>query len=200
MIILKNISKSYKNNIVFDKVNYTFEDGNIYCVQGRNGSGKTVLLKMLAGLSEQDEGQIVYDRLDTTKGVIIETPLFWRHMSGIETLRFLASIWKQIDEATMIECMKKTGTFPYKDKRVGGYSLGMRQRLAITQAIMEDPDILLLDEPTNALDDNGVEMFKEVMRQQRQMGKLVVIATHNIADIEDIVDKFVQIRERRLFA
>lgn len=198
MITLNKVSKHFRSNCVFEQIDYAFADGLVYCVQGINGSGKTVLLKLIAGLLEPDEGRISFNKKDVRKGVIIETPRFWKHMSGLETLRFLASVRGEISEETILEYMAKTGTIAYKDKRVGSYSLGMKQRLAIAQAMMEDPDILLLDEPTNALDESGLAMLKGLLKEEKEKGKTILIATHNLDDLEDVIDRQLKIRDRRL--
>ncbi len=197
MITLKHVSKKFKESVIFEDINYVFDQGKIYCIQGRNGSGKTVLLKMIAGLLEPDEGSILFDR-DVYKGAIIETPVFWPHMSGIETLRYLAGIRGVVDDATITLYLEKTGLYEARNKRVGKYSLGMKQRLAIAQALMENPDVILLDEPSNSLDDEGVEILRSLLIEEKDKGKTILIATHNTEDMEGITDIYLKVEKRKL--
>lgn len=206
MIEVKNLSKKFSNEYVLKDVNYNFEKNKIYGIKGRNGSGKTVLLKCICGLMRTSEGQVQYKGKVLNKdfsilpsiGVIIESPIFWKDKTGYETLEFLASIKKQINKEDIISVLDKVGLKDAKDIKVRKYSLGMRQRLAIAQAIMEKPDILLLDEPTNSLDDDGVKMFKRVMLEEKKRGAIILIVSHVMDDIKEICDESLVLSDKKI--
>ena len=197
MLIINNLCKYYKNNKVLKNISYTFESGTIYCIQGKNGSGKTVFLKSICGLTKTTSGTIEYDGKILNKdfsilpslGVIIETPLFWKDKSGVETLVFLTSIKGNVKKEQCIEALNKVGLSEVKNIKIRKYSLGMKQRLAIAQAIVEEPKILLLDEPTNSLDDEGVEIFQKIILEEKARGTTILIVSHVMDDIEQICDK-----------
>lgn len=192
MLVLENLSKKFKQNMILDHVNYSFKEGNIYLIRGKNGVGKTVLLKLLCNLYKPTLGSIKYTNKDKDKllyGVIIESPIFWKDKTGYETLEFLSSIRNTINKSHINDALKRVGLYDVKDMLVKKYSLGMKQKLAIAQAIIEDPAILLFDEPTNSLDDEGVDIFKKIVKEEREKGKIVIIVSHNIEDVVDIYDK-----------
>lgn len=197
MLIINNLCKYYKNNKVLKNISYTFEPGTIYCIQGKNGSGKTVFLKSICGLTKTTSGTIEYDGKILNKdfsilpslGVIIETPLFWKDKTGVETLEFLTSIKGNVKKEQCIEALNKVGLSEVKNIKIRKYSLGMKQRLAIAQAIVEEPKILLLDEPTNSLDDEGVEIFQKIILEEKARGTTILIVSHVMDDIEQICDK-----------
>lgn len=170
----------------------TMESGKIYGLFGRNGSGKTMLLRLIAGLIHPSSGQVIIDgkilhkEMDFPEsiGVLIETPDFWKGYTGKKVLKTLASIKNQISDDEIENTMRRVGLDPEDGRTVRKYSLGMKQRLGIAQAIMEKPDILLLDEPTNALDKNGVIQMREMMREEAKRGAIVVIASHNAQDLK----------------
>lgn len=206
MLELKNISKSFKNNEILDNINFKFEPGKIYSIKGRNGSGKTVLLKCICGLLSITNGNIFYNGKELGKdfeilpniGVIIESPIFWKDKTGFQTLDFLSSIKRVISKEEIISVLKLVGLYEYKDVLVKKYSLGMKQRLAIAQAIMENPQILLLDEPINSLDEEGIEMFKAIMKVEKEKGKIIIIVSHIIEDIVGICDYNLVLSKKRL--
>jgi ABC-2 type transport system ATP-binding protein len=197
MITLQNVSKKFKNNYVLKNINFKFEKGKIYGITGKNGTGKTVLLKCICGLTKVSDGKIIYKDKVLNKdisilpsiGVIIETPLFWKDKTGLETLEFLASIQKKINQEQILQYLNKVGLKNVKDKKVKSYSLGMRQRLAIAQALMENPEIILFDEPTNSLDSEGVEIFKNLMIEEKAKNKTILIVSHAIDEISEICDE-----------
>lgn len=192
MLKINNLCKYYKNNKVLKNISYTFESGTIYCIQGKNGSGKTVFLKSICGLTKTTSGTIEYDGKILNKdfsilpslGVIIETPLFWKDKTGVETLEFLTSIKGNVKKEQCIEALNKVGLSEVKNIKIRKYSLGMKQRLAIAQAIVEEPKILLLDEPTNSLDDEGVEIFQKIILEEKARGTTILIVSHVMDDIE----------------
>lgn len=206
MIELKNISKKFMVNYVIKDVSYKFDNGKIYGIRGRNGTGKTVLLKCICGLTRISGGQVEYNGKVLDKdfsilpsiGVIIESPIFWRDKTGYETLEFLASIKGNISKEKIIQVLDKVGLGEAKNMRIRKYSLGMRQRLAIAQAIMEEPDVLLLDEPTNSLDDEGVEMFKKVIMEEKERGATILIVSHVIEDVIGVCDEHLILVDKKL--
>lgn len=206
MIEIRNLSKKFMINYVLKDVSYKFDNGKIYGIKGRNGTGKTVLLKCICGLTRISSGEVDYNGKILNKdfsilpsiGVIIENAIFWKEKTGYETLEFLGSIKRKISKEKIIEVLDKVGLGEAKNIRIRKYSLGMRQRLAIAQAIMEEPDVLLLDEPTNSLDDEGVEMFKKVMLEERKRGTTILIVSHVMDDIVEICDEQLILVDKKL--
>lgn len=196
IIEVKNAVKQYKETLALNDVTLNFERNKITGIIGRNGSGKTVLLKSICGLTKLTSGSIKVDgkvigkdvEIPKNLGVIIETPGFIDEFSGIKNLEILYSLNNKRDRDKLENIMLQVGLDPKSKKRVSKYSLGMRQRLGIAQAIMEDPDILILDEPTNALDKHGVDEFRQLLLKLKGQGKTIIIASHNSADIELLCD------------
>ncbi len=196
IIKIENVTKRLKGEIILDDINLRLQGGNIYGIYGRNGSGKTMLLRCLSGIVKIDQGKIECDGKVLHKdidilpnmGLLIENILFWKMYSGLENLRMLASIRGIADENRICDTMNRMGLDPSLSKSVKKYSLGMKQKLAICQAIMESPDVILLDEPTNALDENSIEKFRKIMLQEKERGALIVIASHNKEDIALLAD------------
>ena len=197
MIQIENLCKQYDTAIVLDHITLTFESGHIYGLIGRNGSGKTMLLKHLLGLVHPTSGRILFDGKELGKdlempdsvGAIIENPGFLPEYTGLYNLELLAMIRGKIGKKECREAMKLVGLDPDSSKKVRAYSLGMKQRLGIAQALMEDPDMLFLDEPLSGLDDEGVEEMRQVLLREKERGKLLVIASHNKEDIEILCDE-----------
>ena len=203
MISIENLNKQFKNQLVLNNINVKFSNGHIYGIIGRNGSGKTVLLKCICGFLKPTTGvisvnhEIVGKDIDFPEnlGFIIETPGFLLNYSGYKNLKYLASIRKKIDGNEIKESMSLVGLDSADKKHVGKYSLGMRQRLGIAQAIMEKPDILVLDEPMNALDKNGVEEMRRLFLKMKSEGKLILLTSHNREDIEILCDEVYEMEE-----
>lgn len=203
MISIENLNKQFKNQLVLNNINVKFSNGHIYGIIGRNGSGKTVLLKCICGFLKPTTGvisvnhKIVGKDIDFPEnlGFIIETPGFLLNYSGYKNLKYLASIRKKIDGNEIKESMSLVGLDSADKKHVGKYSLGMRQRLGIAQAIMEKPDILVLDEPMNALDKNGVEEMRRLFLKIKSEGKLILLTSHNREDIEILCDEVYEMEE-----
>ena len=203
MISIENLNKQFKNQLVLNNINVKFSNGHIYGIIGRNGSGKTVLLKCICGFLKPTTGvisvnhKIVGKDIDFPEnlGFIIETPGFLLNYSGYKNLKYLASIRKKIDSNEIKESMSLVGLDFADKKHVGKYSLGMRQRLGIAQAIMEKPDILVLDEPMNALDKNGVEEMRRLFLKMKSEGKLILLTSHNREDIEILCDEVYEMEE-----
>ena len=196
MIRIKNVVKTYGHETVLKDVSAELEDGRIHGIIGRNGSGKTVLMKCIAGLACVDSGTISVDGkvigrdIETPPrlGAIIEVPGFLPNYSGFRNLKFLADIRHRIGDEDIRRAMKRVGLDPNSKKWVSKYSLGMRQRLGIAQAIMEKPKLLILDEPMNGLDNQGVAETRQLLRALRDEGKTLLIASHNPLDIEELCD------------
>lgn len=203
MISIENLNKQFKNQLVLNNINMKFSNGHIYGIIGRNGSGKTVLLKCICGFLKPTTGvisvnhKIVGKDIDFPEnlGFIIETPGFLLNYSGYKNLKYLASIRKKIDSNEIKDSMSLVGLDFADKKHVGKYSLGMRQRLGIAQAIMEKPDILVLDEPMNALDKNGVEEMRRLFLKMKSEGKLILLTSHNREDIEILCDEVYEMEE-----
>ncbi len=196
MIEVRNICKTIRGNRVLYDVSCDLEDGKIYGIYGRNGSGKTMLMRCVLGLIHADSGTVKIDgkvigkEMDFPKsaGAIIENPSFFSYATGYENLKMLADIRRRISEDEVREAIRRVGLDDRDRRNVSRYSLGMRQRLAIAQAVMESPDILVLDEPTNGLDEQGVDMFREIIQKEKERGALILIASHNKEDIELLAD------------
>lgn len=206
VIEVKNVTKKWGNNTVLNSVNLTAERSEIIGIIGHNGSGKTVLMKCICGFITPDSGEITVSGkrigrdIDIPKniGLIIETPGFLPNFSGLGNLWQLAKIRGKIGKDDAREVMKTVGLNPRDKKHVGKYSLGMRQRLGIAQAIMENPDILILDEPMNGLDKNGVNDIRKLFLQLKSDGKTMIIASHNSVDIDVLCDKVFEIDKGNL--
>lgn len=196
IIKVENVVRKFNENNALNGVSINFEKGRIHGIVGRNGSGKTVLFKCICGFMPMTSGKItVSDKvigkdsdIPDNVGLIIETPGFLPNYSGFKNLKLLACIKRKIDDKKIMETMERVGLDPKSKKHVNKYSLGMRQRLGIAQAIMEDPDILVLDEPMNGLDNEGVEEMRELFLNLRNEGKTILLASHNKGDVEYLCD------------
>lgn len=185
-ISVNHIKKNYGEQTVLEDVSLSLEQGGIYGLVGRNGSGKTVLLKCICGLTKPDSGKITFPVFEKTPtiGIIIEEPGFLPSYSGIKNLLLLSGIRHVINREQAEQAMQMVGLDPRNKKHVGKYSMGMRQRLGIAQALMEQPEILLLDEPFNGLDQSGVEEIQELLINQAKSGVTILLASHHREDID----------------
>ncbi len=196
IIQVKNVTKRFKKFVALNNVTVSFEKGKIHGLIGRNGSGKTVLMKVILGLMKPSDGEIIVEGkkvgndIETPEniGAIIETPGFLDNYSGYMNLKFLADIKRIAGKNEIRETIKLVGLEPDDKKHVGKYSLGMRQRLAIAQAVMEKQEILMLDEPMNGLDKSGVEQIRKILKELKNQGKTIIIASHNSEDIAELCD------------
>ena len=197
VIDVKNVTKKYREYTVVNNVSLTVERGNIVGLIGRNGSGKTVLMKMICGLVAPTSGEISVNNSIVGKdidipnniGVIIETPGFLPNFSAYNNLMQLAKINRKIGKTEVYNAIKKVGLNPDEKKHVGKFSLGMRQRLGLAQAIMEDPDLLILDEPMNGLDKESVSEIREHLMELRKSGKTILLTSHSAEDINVLCDE-----------
>lgn len=196
MIDVQHVSKSFGEEQVLKDICRSFEIGKIHGIVGNNGSGKTVLMKCICGFLRPDSGKIYVNYKEVGKdmdfpddlGIIIETPGFLPNISGFKNLQLLASLKKKTSDAVIRDAIMKVGLDPYMKKPVGKYSLGMRQRLGLAQALMEDPQLLILDEPLNGLDKHGAAHIRELIKSMRDEGKTVLLASHNQMDIDELCD------------
>ena len=193
---LVKVTKSFQKEQVLKGITHSFEQGKIHGIMGFNGSGKTVMFKCICGFLKMDEGEILVDGKRIGKeieapqdvGVIIENPGFLPSYNGYQNLNFLACIRNKIKKKDILEVIERVGLDPKSKKRVGKYSMGMRQRLGIAQAIMENPSLLILDEPMNGLDNQGVQDMRKLFLNLKEEGKTIILASHNREDISVLCD------------
>jgi len=196
VIEVEHVSMSFGEGDVLKDINRSFEGGRIHGIVGNNGSGKTVLMKCICGFLRPTKGKILVNCRQVGRdvdfpgdlGIIIETPGFLPGLTGMKNLQLLASLNKKADREAIIRAIERVGLDPGMKKPVSKYSLGMRQRLGIAQAIMEDPSILILDEPFNGLDKNGVRDMRQLVAELREQGKTILLASHNQQDIDELCD------------
>ncbi len=205
-ITVKNLTKKFKQATVLDDINVEFEAGKVHGLIGRNGSGKTMLMKCICGIVPPTSGEIFVNEKRIGKdvdipenvGVIIETPGFLPNYSGFNNLKFLAKIKNKIGKDEIHKAISSVGLNPDDKKHVGKFSLGMRQRLGLAQAIMENPDLLILDEPMNGLDKDGVADMRQYLLALKEQGKTILIASHSAEDIDILCDTVCEMDKGRL--
>ena len=191
---VESVTKRFKDVIALNNVSVNFEAGKIHGIIGRNGSGKTVLLKCICGFMNVSSGRILVNgqAVKPTRpqqiGAIIENPGFIDSISGYKNLLYLSEVNRIISKDQIRQVMDKVGLDPSMKKSVRKYSLGMRQRLGIAQAIMENPPLMIFDEPMNGLDNAGVKDMRELFKTLREQGKTILLASHNPLDIEELCD------------
>lgn len=195
-IIVENVVKRFGEERVLKNVSHAFEKGKVHGIVGNNGSGKTVMFKCICGFMQPTEGRILVRGKEIGRdvdfpehiGIIIETPGFLSFKTGFRNLQILASLNNRIGREEIIRTIERVGLDPTMKKPVSKYSLGMRQRLGIAQAIMEDPDLLILDEPFNGLDKHGVADIRNIIMELKEQGKTILLASHNAEDIRILCD------------
>lgn len=205
-IVLTNVSKTLSGKKVLDNINLELEKGKIYGFVGENGSGKTMLFRAISGLMKIDTGSIVGDGKELHKdmsvfddvGIVLENAGLYPEFSGFKNLKFLSQINKKISDDEIKEMIKKVGLDPEDKRPVKKYSLGMKQRIVLAQALMEKPQILLLDEPTNALDQDGITLIRELVEEEKKRNIIILIASHNKEDIELLCDVVYRIKNGRI--
>lgn len=201
MIELKKVNKEFKTKRIFQNSDLTVESGKCVGIIGENGCGKSVLLKLICGFSKPDSGEIIIDgeRLGDKRdfipnaGVIINSPIFIGQYTGYESLMLLASIRKKIGKKEVVKILERVGLSNAGKTKVKNYSLGMKQRLRVAQAIMEDPDYLILDEPMNALDSDGIAMVDDIINEFHANGKTILMTSHDPFDIKRHCDLVLKI-------
>ncbi len=208
IIEVRNVTKQFKEFKALDDVSLSFERGKIHGLIGRNGSGKTDLFKCICGFLKTDKGEITVNGKRIGKdieapkdiGVIIETPGFLPNYNGYQNLNFLAGINGKIKKEDILRVIRRVGLDPKSKKHVGKYSMGMRQRLGIAQAIMENPELLILDEPMNGLDNQGAQDVRKLLMELREQGKTIILASHNKEDIAVLCDTVAAIDRGRIIS
>ena len=206
MIQLQNVTKRIKENTVLDNVSYTFKSGFVYGLYGQNGSGKTMLLRAISGLINLDSGSIfidgekLHDKIEfpPETGIVIENMELLPECSEKRNLQMLAKIKNIADEKDIIFSLERVGLDPDSDKKVKKFSLGMKQRLNIAQAIFENQKIILLDEPTNALDEDAVQLIYKIIREEKSRGATIIVATHHKEDLKEVCDVILKIAEGKI--
>lgn len=196
IISVEHVSLTIGTAQILRDVSARFEEGEIHGIVGRNGSGKTMLMKCICGFIRPDSGKILVDRKQVGRdvdfppdlGLLIETPGFVPYYSGLKNLELLAAINRRVSKERLNACMEQIGLGDAKNKRVSKYSMGMRQRLGIAQAIMENPRLLILDEPLNGLDEQGVEDIRALLLELKSQGKTILLSSHNREDIDLLCD------------
>ena len=195
-ILVDHVTKQFGSEVVLKDVSLTLEAGKIHGIIGRNGSGKTVLMKCICGFLQPTSGSVkVFDRTigqdcdfapDT--GMLIETPGFLPHETGLNNLLWLARLGKGASKERVKQLIEQVGLDPSLKKTVSQYSLGMRQRLGIAQTLLDDPDLMILDEPMNGLDKNGVRSIRDLLLDLKSQGKTILLASHFAQDIDELCD------------
>jgi len=202
-IRIENASKSIKGKMVLRNISLELSSGRIYGLQGKNGSGKTMLLRLLCGLILPTMGKVIIDGAELggdasfpkSVGVLIENPGFIGNYTGFKNLKILASINNAISDQEIISLMRYLDLNPYDGKKVRAYSLGMKQKLGITSALMENPKLILLDEPINALDEASSEKVLRALKERKKAGALIVISSHNKEELDYLSDSVIEIRD-----
>ena len=195
-ITVKGVTKTIRGNTVADNINLELKSGTIYGLCGYNGCGKTMLMRLIAGLILPSKGEVIIDGkvlgretdFPESMGILIENPSFLGSLNGFENLKLLASIKRLIQEDLIKHSIRRVGLNPDDKKHYRKYSLGMKQRLGIASAIMESPDLIILDEPTNALDRDGVEIVKKIILEEKKRGALVIMTCHDRTILEGVSD------------
>jgi ABC-2 type transport system ATP-binding protein len=194
---VKGMNKTIRNNPILSNINLTLEQGVVYGFVGRNGSGKTMLFRALSGLMKIDSGEIIYQNKRLHKdfpilpnlGITLENAGLYPEFTGLKNLQLLAKLNKKIDDEHIKLAIKRVGLDPDDKRTYRKYSLGMKQRIVLAQAIMEQPDIIMLDEPTNSLDEDGVKQIRQLISEEKQRGAMVLLASHNKEDINLLADQ-----------
>lgn len=204
MVEIKNYCKSIKSRPILNNVSYNFEYGKIYGLYGHNGSGKTMLLRAIAGLLVPDSGSVVIDGKVLHKdmsfppsiGIVIENMNLLPQYNAFDNLKILGKIKKTATDEDIKTALERVGL--KSDLKVKKFSLGMKQRLNVAQAVFEKQKIILLDEPTNALDNDGVQLIYKLLKEEKERGALVVITTHHKEDLEEVCDVVLKMTEGEL--
>lgn len=205
-IVVNEVSKSIYGVPIINSVSMTLVSGNVYGFQGINGSGKTMLMRLICGLIYPTKGEIVIDGKRLGKeitfpqsvGLLLENPAFLDSYTGFENLEMLASIKNIITQEEIHEAITSMGLDPLDKRKYKKFSLGMKQRLGIAAAIMEKPDILILDEPTNSLDSSGVSLVKTIIAKERERGAIIILACHDLPVLQDVSDEIFLLEQGKI--
>ena len=205
-IVVNEVSKSIYGVPIINSVSMTLVSGNVYGFQGINGSGKTMLMRLICGLIYPTKGEIVIDGKRLGKeitfpqsvGLLLENPAFLDSYTGFENLEMLASIKNIITREEIHEAITSVGLDPLDKRKYKKFSLGMKQRLGIAAAIMEKPDILILDEPTNSLDSSGVSLVKTIIAKERERGAIIILACHDLPVLQEVSDEIFLLEQGKI--
>lgn len=205
-IEVRNLTKRISGNLILDNINIKMTGGKIYGLKGKNGSGKTMLMRAICGLILPTEGQVIIDgqvlgkdiSFPNSLGALIESPGFISNYSGFKNLKILSEIQGKIDDNKINEVLTMVGLDPKEKKKFKKYSLGMKQKLGIAAAIMEEPEIIILDEPTNALDESSVISLRKTLQKYRDAGALIIISCHDSEELEFLSDEIFFMENGRL--
>ncbi|WP_035289338.1 ATP-binding cassette domain-containing protein [Clostridium sp. KNHs214] len=203
---ISNYKKVIKGNTILSDINLKFQRGKVYGFKGKNGSGKSMLFRAISGLIKATEGEVMINgkkigrdiSFPENLGLLIEYPGFLSDFTGFQNLKYLADINKKIDDNKIKNTLEAVGLDPEDKRKFKKYSLGMKQRLGVAQAVMENPDIIILDEPTNALDIDGVELINKIILELRNQNKLILISNHDKEEMEMIADEIYTIHEGKI--
>ena len=203
---LKNVSKRLNDVTVQEEISLTLESGTIYGLKGKNGCGKTMLMRMMAGLiyptsgTVSIDGEILHKDIATPRsiGILIENPAFLPGYTGQRNLELLAGLTGKADRTQIAKTMSRVGLDPNDKRTYRKYSLGMKQRLGIACALMECPDLILLDEPITAIDEKGVPKIWEALQEEKQRGALIVLACHDTEELTSLADQIITIEEGKI--
>lgn len=206
MIKIENVSKRIKNRTVLDDINITFEEGHVYGLKGINGSGKTMLMRIISGLIYPTQGSVFIDgrklgeeiSFPRELGLLIENPVFLNSYTGYKNLELLSSLNGKIGRNEIEETLKKVGLDPKDKRKYRKFSLGMKQRLGIAAAIMEMPKLLILDEPLNALDTDGVALFDKIIENEKKKGTLVILSCHDETKLREYSDIIITLENGKI--
>ena len=195
-LIAERINKTLKGKTILNNISLELESGKVYGFWGRNGSGKTMLFRAQSGLMSIDSGIIRWNGQELHKdftvlpslGITLEHAGLYPGLTGMENLTYLAKIRNTIGKQEIMDAIRRVGLDPYDRRTFGKYSMGMKQRLVIAQAVMEHPDIIMLDEPTNGLDESGVEEIRRLIEEERNRGALILLSSHNRDDMDILAD------------
>ena len=207
-INIRNYTKVIKNDVILDGINLHFESGRVYGIKGKNGSGKTMLLRAVTGFINATKGHVEIDgkvigkdiEFPPSVGAIIENPGFIPGYTGKKNLQVLAAIKGIISDEEIMAILKKVGLEDAANKKFREYSLGMKQKLGLAAALMEDPELIILDEPTNALDEKSVEQLRELINECKSKDRLIIITCHDSEELELLSDEIIKIENGRIIA
>ena len=205
-IRVEHYCKTIKKVTILDDINVTFESGKVYGLKGKNGSGKTMLMRAISGLILPTSGAVYINDQQLGKeisfppsiGMLLENPAFVNNYTGFKNLKVLASIQNRIDDDKIRKAIEKVGLDPDDKRTFKKYSLGMKQKLGIAAAVMEEPDIIILDEPINALDEASVENVRNILANQKERGAIIIIACHDKTELETLSDEIIEISDGKI--
>lgn len=205
-IEIKDYKKQIKGVTILDNINYRFASGIVYGLKGKNGSGKTMLMRALCGLIKPSKGTVDINgkilgkdiSFPESVGVLIENPAFLPHCTGYENLEILADIRRKIGREDIEQALRAVGLEPGDKRKYSKYSLGMKQKLGIAAAVMEHPDLIILDEPINAIDEKGVLLVEDILEKEKSRGAIIIVACHDAEELEKLADVIIHIEEGRI--